>query len=467
MRIPVLSGIYTDGASDFRTSYPRNLVPVPISQGISEGYLRPADGIESLASGPGIGRGGINWNDECYRVMGTKLVKVSSSNVVTTLGDVGGHGQVIMDYSFDKLAVESSGNLYYWDGATLQQVTDPDLGVVVDFVWVDGYFLTTDGEFLITTELTDPFSVLPTKYGSSEADPDPVKALLKLRNEPYALNRYTIEVFDNVGGSGFPFARIDGAQIQRGVIGTHACCVFLESIAFVGGGRNEAVAVWLGASGSSVKISSREIDLILEDYTDAELSTVLVESRVAKGQRHLYVHLPDKTLVYDGVASQLLGQAIWFTLDSGSTIAQSMYRARNLIYCYNEWLVEDPLSTNVGKLVSTSANHWGVAVAWEFGTVIIYNEGRGAIIHELELIALTGRQPLGVNSTIWTAYSLDGVEWSAPKSIRTGTSGNRSKRLNWLQQGALRNWRIQRFSGLSDAMISVAQLQARLEALVA
>jgi hypothetical protein len=101
-------------------------------------------------------------------------------------------------------------------GSTLVQVTDPDLGVVLDVVWVDGYFMTTDGEFLVVTELVDPTQVNPLKYGSSEVDPDPVVALLKLRNEVYALNRNTIEVFDNVGGLLFPFQRIDGAQIQKG-----------------------------------------------------------------------------------------------------------------------------------------------------------------------------------------------------------------------------------------------------------
>jgi hypothetical protein len=68
----------------------------------------------------------------------------------------------------------------------VRQVTDPDLGVVLDVVWVDGYFMTTDGEFLVVTELTDPTQVNPLKYGSSEVDPDPVVALLKLRNEVYA-----------------------------------------------------------------------------------------------------------------------------------------------------------------------------------------------------------------------------------------------------------------------------------------
>src|SRR5437868_713095 len=125
MQIPILNGIYTDQAADFRTSYPRNYVPVPKGQGISKGYLRPADGITLFGTGPGTDRGARNWNGVLYRVMGTKLVSVSSAGVVTILGDVGSGGQVTMDNSFDCLAIWSGGRLYYWDGATLTQVIDP------------------------------------------------------------------------------------------------------------------------------------------------------------------------------------------------------------------------------------------------------------------------------------------------------------------------------------------------------
>jgi hypothetical protein len=119
-----------------------------------------------------------------------------------------------MDYSFDRLAIASGGRLYYWNG-TLTQVTDPDLGVVLDVVWVDGYFMTTDGESLVVTELSDPTQVNPLKYGSSEVDPDPVVALLKLRNEVYALNRNTIEVFDNVGGEFFHLHASKALKFKR------------------------------------------------------------------------------------------------------------------------------------------------------------------------------------------------------------------------------------------------------------
>lgn len=465
MQIPILNGIYTNTAGDFRVEYPRNMVPVILESGISKGYFRPADGIVSLGAGPGIDRGGIEWNGLLYRVMGTKLVSISSTNVVTVIGDVGGTGQVTFDYSFDYLAIASGGNLFLYRPSTgLQQVTDVDLGTVVDVVWVDGYFMTTDGEFLIVTELNNPFDVNPLKYGSSEADPDPVVALLKVRNEVYALNRHTIEVFDNVGGSLFPFQRIEGAQVQRGAIGTRACCVFMESIAFIGGGRNEAPAVWLISGSNAEKISSREIDLILSGFTESQLSEVLMESRVDKGYRHLYIHLPDRTLVFDGAATAVAGAPVWFTLTS-SIVGNSLYRARNLVWVYNKWMVGDPTSTSFGYLSDTLSSHWGSLNGWEFATIILYNESRGLIFHELELVALTGNSIFGTDPSIWTSYTEDGLTWSQERVCKAGQTGVRGKRLSWLQQGRMRQWRAQKFRGTSDAQLSVARLEARIEPL--
>jgi hypothetical protein len=466
VQIPIINGIYTDSSPDFRTSYPVNLVPVPKANGISEGYLRPADGLVANGTGPGTDRGGINWNNVCYRVMGSKLVSVSSTGVVTILGDVGDDGRLVtLDYSFDRLAIASNGNLFYWSPSLgLIQVTDPDLGVVLDVVWVDGYFMTTDGEFLVVTELSDPTQVNPLKYGSSEADPDPVKALLKLRNEVYALNRHTIEVFDNVGGDLFPFQRIEGAQIEKGVIGTHGCCNFLESIAFLGSGFNEAPGIYVGVNAQANKISTQEIDMLLLNYTEAQLEQVKLEARNDRTHQHLYVHLPDKTLVFDAAASQELGQPVWFLLTS-SLVGFSKFRAQNFVWCYDRWLVGDPVTSNVGYFVNNVSTHYGMKVRWEFATTIIYNEGRGAIVTNLELVGLTGSVAFGLDPTINTSYSTDGQNWSQQKIIKAGKLGERAKRLVWFQQGWMRNWRIQRFQGTSDAHIAVARLEAQIEPL--
>jgi outer membrane lipoprotein SlyB len=467
-QIPILSGIATDENSDFRTAYPVNKEPIPSDQGISAGYLRPASGVASWGTGQGVGRAGINWNDVCYRVMGTKLVSIDSNGNDTTLADVGGSGQSHMDYSFDRLSIQSSGNLFYWDGSTLTQVTDPDLGTVIKHIWVDGYFMTTDGEFLVVTELDDPTDVNPIKYGSSEIDPDPVLSVLKLRNEPHAVNRYTIEVFrnnPNATATEFPFLRIEGGQITRGAVGTWACCTFDgEAIAFVGGGRGESVSVYLGANGASGRIATREIDQVLETLTDTQLSQIVCETRVGEGMKRLYIHLPDQTLVYDANASAILKKPVWFTLKDGIE-PQTAYSARNMTRCYGKWIVDNLTTSDFGYLAENDGDRWGAQVKWEFSVPIIYNEGRKGIIHEMELVVLSGRAALGENPTVWTSESSDGETWGQEIYSGAGVQGNRNKRIRFLRCGLIDNMRFQRFQGLSNDRLSIARLEARLEAL--
>jgi hypothetical protein len=466
MQIPILNGIYADSSPQLRTAYPVNLVPVPKKSGISNGFLRPGDGLVQNGTGPGIDRGGINWRDELYRVMGTKLVLVGRDGTVTTLGDVGGpvDEMVTMDYGFGRLAIASGGRLYYWDEVSLVQVTDPDLGIVLDVVWVDGYFMTTDGDSLVVTELSDPTQINPLKYGSSEVDPDPVVALLKLRNEVYALNRNTIEVFDNVGGEFFPFARIPGAQITRGVVGTQACCTYLDAIAFLGSSRNQPPGIFLGVNARSDKISTQEIDNLLLEYTEAELSVVKLESRNDRSHQFLYVHLPDRAVVYDAAASQDLGEPVWFTLTSSLT-EYSQYRGKNMVWAYDKWLIGDTQSPLLGFFVQDISTHWEQIVYWEFGTMIVYNEGNGVIFNELELVSLTGSVALGSNPTITTSYSTDGMSFSQERAVKVGTTGSTKKRLVWFQQGHMRNFRIQRFKGNSQAHLSFMRLEAQLDPL--
>lgn len=474
MQIPILSGILSDGDAEFRQSYPVNLIPVPKETGISNGYLRPADGITQLSTGPGIDRGGVNWRGVCYRVLGGKFCSVGPSGIVTEIGNILGSGPANFDYSFDRLAIATSGYGYYYDGTTLTQITDGDLGAVFDVIYVDGYFIFTDGVNLIQTELADATAIDPLKYGSAETDPDDIHSVHKLRNEPHAVGRYSIEVYENIGGDVFAFQRIEGARVGRGSMGRGCACIFGTDsaadagIAFLGGGRGEngpePPSVYLSSNATCERIATREIDTLLQTYTELELSQCLVESRYGLGHQHLYVHLPDRTLVYDHAASQAAGERVWFVLVSASA-GFAQYRARYLVWCYDKWLCSDPQSAAVGELTLSSSAHYGQKVRWEFGTVVLYNEGRSGIVHELELVALTGRTAFGLDPYISTSYSKDGLTWSIPKTIKVGARGQRDKRLVWRKQGKIGHFRIQRFEGDSDSFSSFARLEAQIEPL--
>lgn len=460
MQVPILSGNYADTSGAFRTAYPRNQVPTPKDTSISRGYLRAADGIATEAEGPGINRGGINWRGKHYRVMGSKLVRIDGSAVVI-LGEVGNGGWVSMDYSFDVLGIASGGNLYYWDGSTLTQLSDPDAGTVLDVKWIAGYWLLCDGTYIAVTELNDRYSVNPLKYGSAEAKPDPINAIDELRNEAYAFGRYTVEVFENVGGSNFPFQVIKGALVERGCVGVHAYAPFAETFAMLGSGQNEAPGIWLVGGGASAKLSTAEVDQILLGYSEADLSLAVMETRIDKGHEHLMLHLTDRCLVYDAAASKAVGEAIWFMLDS-SIVGFEQYRGKGLVWVHDAWFVGDTKTSKIGRLDEGTDTHFGDVIGWDFGTTILYNKG-GAIVYDIELICLPGRVPLGADPTVWTSYSIDGETWSQEKPISAGKTGQRNKRLVWFDQGSFENWRIQRFRGTSH--LSMARLEVTIEPL--
>lgn len=466
MQIPILSGIFTDGSADFRTSYPVNLIPVPKQQGISAGYLRPAEGIEEFVSTTGVCRGSVNWQEKAYFVTGDKLIRVDQDGTQTSIGSIlDDEKPVAFAFSFDRLGIASGGRLYYLKDDVLAQVIDEDVGVVNDVVFLAGYFVVTDGEFMAVSELNDPTSFNPLKYGSSEIDPDPIEGLLINRNELFALNRYTIEVFTNVGGELFPFARITGAHIQKGAVGRDAFCVFNDAIAFVGSGRDEAPAVYMGENAQTVKISTREIDQILSAYPEDQLTGVFLEPRTEKGHKFLYIHLPDRTLVYDSAATIEMQQPVWFVLSSSVT-GFAQYRARHFLWIYNQWLCGDPTLSKIGTLTDKRSDHFGSPVRWEFGTAIAFADSGGAIVHELELVSLTGRVESGTNPMIGASYTHDGMTWSQERFTRVGKLGDRLKRLVWMQQGAFERWRAYRFRGTSDAFLSFARLEAKTEAMI-
>ena len=463
MQIPLISGIEATERADFGDALPCNLEPVPLQTGISKGYLRSAAGAVPFASGPGIDRGGIVWNGLLYRVMGTKLVQIAADGTATTLADVGPGASVGMDYGFDRLAIQSGTSLFYWNGTVLTQVTDPDLGACLDIVWMDGYYISTDGTSIVTTQLSDPTAVSPLKYGSAEADPDAITGLLRNRDELVVFGANTTQFFTDQGGSGFPFQANTGATIPIGCVGVRAKCLYSQSFAFVGSGRNHATAVWLANGGTALKLSTRAVDDMLAAVVDQ--SGIEMEARVSRDEQRLYVHLPDRSLVYLFSASQVAQQPVWYVVRSGRGMDQA-YRPRRAVLCYGKWFVGDAQSSAIGVLDDATGSHFGDAVGWAFQTMLLYNEAKGGIVHDLELVGLPGRGVSGSPSA-FLSFSTDGTTWSMERTTRMGRAGQRQVRVTWSPHRRFRNYIGMRFRGDSDGLAGFAALEARIEGLSA
>lgn len=454
--IPLLSGIAGTETAEFVSTYPTNLEPVIIDSKISAGQLKAQPGAVQLGTGPGPDRGGINWNGALYRVMGTKLCLIDANSAVTQIGDVGTGSRCALDYSFDRLAIASGGALYYYNASLgLIQVTDEALGTVLDMLWIDGYFMCTDGTYVIVTELTDPTVVKPLKFGSAEEDPDPITGLLKYREEAYIFGRYTTQVFEDVGGFGFPFTDNKGAGLPYGCVGPMAKCLFGDAFAFVGSGRNDGLNVYLGSQGTAQAVGCRELCEALDELGDP--SVVEVEERSDRNERRLLVHLPTETWVFLEVATEQAGTPIWFKV----TTDANGYRCRNAIGCYGQLIVGDTQSGAFGHLSTADLTHFGVDPGWQFDCGLLYNEGLGAIVHSVELVGLTGR---GGNGTVFMSTTRDGETYSQERAV-TVLPANRSRRIAWRPHTRIGNYLGLRFRGFGSALPGIAACEAKLQPL--
>lgn len=458
MQVAILSGVYVDNHGDFVFSYPINREPIIIDSGIAKGYLRPAPGVIQLGTGPGADRGGKLWNGTCYRVMGSELVSVAADGSTINLGNITGSDTAQMDFSFDRLAINADQKLWYLFGGVLSQVTDPDLGIVIDMLWVDGYFMTTDGQYLVVTELLDPTQVDPAKYGSSEESPDPITGLMKVHGEVYALNRTTIENFQNIGGTGFPYQRNPGALIEKGCVGPRAKAYIAQTFAFVGGGVNERVGVYLAGSGTAIKISTTAIDDMLAELTEAELYQLVAESRVDSDEQRLIVHLPSQSVCYYVNASKSAQEPVWTILASGIQFDEA-YLPRNAVLAYNKWIVGDK-NGRIGYYDFGVSSLFGDTTGYRFDTKLLYNDSAWAIIGEIELVGTPGR-----NSSVFFSFTTDGMNYSTERQIYGGTTGQTNTRMVARPRQRFSNWMGCRFRGADDGMSSFTRLEADIEAL--
>lgn len=457
MQVPLLSAVAAGPAAEFITRYPLNLEPVPVDlKMLGQGQLRAAAGTIPFATGQGGDRGSILWNGGQYRVSGSKLVSVSPGGDVTVIGDVGDDGRRCgLDYSFDRLIIRSAGNLFYYDGTALVQVTDEDLGECVDAIWIDGYTMSTDGTSIVVTELNDPTQVKPLKYGSAENDPDPVTGLLRYLEEAYILGLNTIQVFRNVGGVGFPFTTVQGGTIPYGCVSANAKCLWGDGFAFVGSARGEALNVFAGGQGQATPFGNKALCDALAAVEDT--TAIEIESRTYGGEQRLVVHLPDESWCFLVNASKALQVPTWYRLQSNGP-----YRIRNSVEVNGLLYVGDSQSAAIGILTDTDPRHWGQDVEWGFDAGLLYNGGQGVIIHSAELVGLPGRGTRG--GTVFMSITKDGENFTQERGLQTSPGGT-SKRLQWRPHYRFGNYMGFRFRGVGGSLTGIAALEVGVQPL--
>lgn len=445
--------------TDYRDALPVNMYAVQRDILGAKGYMLCYPGLTSFATGSGIDRG-ANYNERFgrqFRVSGNDLIEVFQDTTVTVLGTVPGGLQAAMPYSFNTQAIIANGDMFLYspDGGFVQ-VTDPDLGLPIDGVWVDGYYFLTDGEYIYHTDITDETSIDPLKFATAEFMPDKSFGVSKTQNNKVMVwGRYTLEYFVDVAQDNFAFQRLETRAQKIGIVATHAKCESGGLWYITGGRKEDAVGVHAVSVGSAQKVSTREIDKIIAQYTEPQLSDMRMESRSEDNVTFILVHLPDYTLCFNESIAKVFGiEAAWSILKTDIQ-GDETYRAINGVFDARiaKFIYGDKRNNTIGQLDNTVFTHYGEAIEWLLYTPLLKLET--ASIDEIEIETLPGNAP-DQDATIALSQTTDGLAYSQEWWQLYGANLDHNQRFIIYRVGYVADWVGYKLRGATKSRMSLA-----------
>lgn len=476
--IPIPLGFYQSTSRPLASQRCINMVPmIPEGGALNQRAIIQPSGLKQFSDALVLGgRGGQEMGKAPYFVNGNSLVSVSSTGVTTNHGTIPGAGRVSLANNGQYLVIVIPGvSAYVFDNvaSTITQITDADFRLADTVTFSDGYFSfsASDGSVFFVSNLNDPFTYDALDFGTAEINPDRIVALHVNHNEMFVCGEETIEVFQNVGGVGFPFQRIPGANIQKGVHAKFSLVEFDNTFCFVGGGLNERAAVWkvLG-SASAGKISTDAIDNEIQKFTQEEIQESFALTYAEQGQFFAAftfesTRIPSRTFVYNATASALSGISVWFELQEGVT--DNRWQVAAIVAAYGKLLVSDLTTGIIGEIDMETVGNYGAVMFRSIASQPFSQDGLPIFVGELEATFESGvgsTTGQGSNPVVRMDYSNDGGRtFSSEFSRAIGKVGEYNKRSIWNRQGDIPVSRTVRFTITDPVKCNFLKLAASAE----
>ncbi len=234
-----------------------------------------------------------------YAVCGNTVYKVSLTGTLTALAATlnTSAGYVCMADNGTQIMITDGYYGYIVQNDVVTRITDPDFPIPASLTYQDTYFIVIEkntGHFFISDNYNG-FIWDALDFGSAEGEPDNALAVISDHRELWIAGVKTTEVFYNSGDPDFPFTRIDGAYIEKG-IGAPASLVKLDNSVF-----------WLTDRFQIVRAEGYQPSIISTRVIDKEISKYAVKSDAIgyayeqEGHSFYVLNFPsaNRTWVYD------------------------------------------------------------------------------------------------------------------------------------------------------------------------
>jgi len=474
MQLEIATGFYQSDSLPLSAQRCINWLPVIAEQGaLNQRALFDVRGaVQKALTGDTIteiNRGSQVMDGVPYFINGQRLYSIDRNDVSTDHGFIEGLGRVSIANNGRWLVIVVPGQKSYaFDNTVniLYEITADYFRVSDTVSFKDGYFIFTssDGTIFFISALNDPLNGSALDFGSAESRPDKIIGTHVNRNELFVAGADTIERFQNIGGFGFPFQRINGGNIQKGVHAANSMVDFDNSWVFLGGDVGELTSVWR-VTGGVQKISTSAIDNAIQKFTKDEIADAFAMTYAFGGNffasfTFTSSRIPSKTFVYDATTSALTGQLTWHERQSG--VSDDKWRVNSIVSAYGELLVGDARDGRIGSLQKEVYTEYGEPIFRQKTSKPFTAEQKVAFAGEVKLTMESGTGLInGLDPQIRMDFSDDGARtWSNDFWRSYGKIGEYHSYPCWRRLGRIPHNRVLRFTTTEPVKSTVIRLDA-------
>ena len=472
-RIPVdiANGFYESFSPQLADLICNNLRPyVAESPAYSRNSLRSTDGIRSFVDTTfKTSRGAIEVGDVAYFIQDDRFISVDSTGTITDYSTssgvfVAGSGRVSVANSQTIIwIVVPNGNSYYFTIATgvLTLNLDPGfLGPATSVSFFRSFFFFTTDKIVFNSNL-DGITFTPTDFGTAEVDPDIIQTSIVSNGQLYVPGTRTIQVYQVVGGSGFPASTIPEATVERGLAARFAITKADNTFFFMGGGDQQEVAIWRFQGANPIKVSTPAIDHFMQGLDDDEIKAAFALSYQTEGEEFVIFSFANRTFVYQVEASRRMGRHIWHERSTEGT----RWRVNTLIRANNQLYVGDERTEKIGIIDPSIFTEYGDVVNREFSTQPFNFDGAPAFAGSYEMVMATGvGNDESPKPVVNHSFSDDGVNFIPTINRSMGEKGDFGHRVAWRRMSRLPRDRVMKFQTHEPVETSFYRLEAEVSA---
>ncbi len=366
--------------------------------------------------------------DELYAVTPTKLYRVHSNGKYTELGDVELSGRVSMATNGTELVLVDGVKGYVYKDA-VSELSGDGWYSASTVTYQDGYFIFNragTGQFFVSELLSVEFD--PLKYATAEGAPDDTLAVLSDHRELWVFGQHSIEVWYNSGDPDFPFERMQGAFVERGLSAPYSVAKLDNSVFWLA----EDGIVYRAAGYQPQRISTHAVEFYIENGRSDDAFAYTYSN---EGHTFYVLTLPSQkvTWCFD------VATGLWH---ERSHIEWGRHHGNCYAWCYNRHLLGDFQNGMIYLLDMAAYTDHGDEIQRVAVSPPLHISRRRATIHNLELDMESGvGVPFGQgdNPQAMLQWSDDGGKtWSNEHWASIGRIGQYLTRVNWNRLGMFR-----------------------------